>query len=105
MKTVEERVQNAIRHASNADIQRRIEESNRKKYAQSIINRRCYTIGQLVIKYFPELNDLMPGKSPEETAQNFKSREIILKALSADRKYIMQVTEQSPLTDQMPINA
>ena len=105
MKTVEERVQNAIKHASDADIQRRIEESNRKKSAQSIINRRCYTIGQLVIKYFPELNDLMPGKSPEETAQNFKSLEIILKALSADRKYIMQVTEQSPLTDQMPINA
>lgn len=47
----------------------------------------------------------MPGKSPEETAQNFKSLEILLKALSADREYLMQVTEQSTLTDQMPINA
>lgn len=66
---------------------RRTREADRKK-----TNRRYYIIGELVAKYFPEVQRFEPG-TKAENAVEFKPLETFLLVLAADQELIIRLKE------------
>ncbi len=57
-------------------------------------NKRCYAIGELAVRFFPELMKLEPGKNMKETAKNFQPLEALMSALAANREPVDRIAEQ-----------
>ncbi len=63
--------------------QKRIERKKLRKEQKKIDSRRNYIIGEMVVKYFPELVRITPG-TKTENAVKFSGFEKFLQTVSAD---------------------
>ncbi len=63
--------------------QKRIERKKLREEQKKIDSRRNYIIGEMVVKYFPELAKIMPGTKTENT-EKFSGFEKFLYTVSTD---------------------
>lgn len=93
MKAIIERVSEAEiiikNHEQKAEFDA-LEEQETMKKAE--LNRFC-AIGELVIKHFPKLNSLDPGKTKAEKTHNFDPLDVFLKALASKPELIREIAE------------
>lgn len=57
-------------------------------------NKRYYAVGELAVRFFPELMKLEPGKNMKETEKNFQPLEALLSAMAANREPVDRIAEQ-----------
>lgn len=85
MLSINERCANASKRADVAEHQQRVEQRKAHKEQKKITQRRCYIIGELVSKYFPEVEKFRPGTKDKNTVE-FGPLEAFLSELAADRE-------------------
>ena len=56
--------------------------------------RLKYTLGGLILKYFPELKEIVPGNTQAETQERFQPVETVLAALAGRRELIDQLRNE-----------
>lgn len=89
MMTIEQRTQNARRRIEDSEYQERRDARQAQEAQRKNDNRRKYIIGELVLQYFPALQEIEPGNNPHEDCEQFQGLEAILAAL-ADSSDLMQ---------------
>ncbi len=80
MLDVSERAEAAGRKIEQAEQTRRDAVSTAKK----VYDRRCYILGELVIKYFPELSAIIPGYTDVENKEQFRLVDRFMFCLASD---------------------
>ena len=89
---LQEKLKRAEENVAKLRKQQRVEgrlerEANRKKEKQ-----RCYIIGELVVKYFPEVSRFEPG-TKAKNAVEFMPLEMFLQILADDEETVMYLKE------------
>lgn len=87
MLTAEERILSAIKHATVLEHQDKVNRRNEEAAQKKKTNLRNLYIGELVTKYFPELQNIDPG-TKDENMVRFKQLETVLSVLSEERQLI-----------------
>jgi hypothetical protein len=93
MLTVKERTENADRKVQQSLHQQRVDKKNEKERRKKEADRRKYVIGGLIIKYFPELNNIELGATNDESDVRFEPLAVILRELAADRELVEQLRQ------------
>ncbi len=78
--------------------QRRIERNKLRENQKKIDSRRNYIIGEMVVKFFPELAKIMPG-TKTENAEKFSGFEKFLQRVSADAAIMELFRERMEQSD------
>lgn len=86
--TLEERIVKSKAHTAKLEQQRRAEQKRERDIKKKKDQRRNYIVGELVIKYFPELMRLEPGNKAENV-DRFWQLEAVLSVI-ADNKELME---------------
>lgn len=63
--------------------QKRLQKRQEREAAKKRKQRLCYIVGELFIKYFPDIQEIEPGTKSENT-KNFASLEDFFDMLSSD---------------------
>lgn len=87
----EERTKNASERAQAAEHQRRTAQKQANDNKRRQEDRLKYILGGLVLKYFPELSEIVPGRTQAETKEQFQHIEVLLSYLSNRRDLIQQL--------------
>lgn len=91
---LEERIAKSKARTAKLEQLRRAEQRKEKEAEKKINQRRNHIVGELVIKYFPEIRNLEPGTKTENMIR-FEPLERILSALSADTQLIDQLKQKA----------
>ena len=87
----EERTKNASERAQAAEHQRRTAQKQANDNKRRQEDRLKYILGGLVLKYFPELSEIVPGRTQAETKEQFQHIEVLLSYLSNRRDLVQQL--------------
>lgn len=90
---IEDRTKNAERRIQDLEHRRRIAQKQANDNKRRQENLLKFFLGGLVLKYFPELSEITPGNTPEETQEKFQHVETILAAL-ADRRDLVNLLQE-----------
>lgn len=90
--TLNEKIIKAKDKVAKLECQQRLEKRRTREADRKKNNRRYYIIGELVEKYFPEVQRFEPG-TKAENADEFKPLETFLLVLSTDQELILQLKE------------
>lgn len=88
-----ERLTKAKDNVAKLEHQRRVEKRRTREAERKKNSRRHYIIGELVSKYFPEVQRFEPGTKAENEVE-FKPLETFLLLLAADQEFIVQLKEK-----------
>ena len=91
MSSIDEKIVQAQEKVMHLKRQKRIEENQKKEYQRRIDDRRKFIIGELVVKYFPEVLNFQPRRTAEENKDEFASLENFLSTLATEKDYITQL--------------
>lgn len=91
--TLNEKIVKAKDKVAKLEHQRRVEKRREREAERKKNSRRQYIIGELVAKYFPEVQRFEPG-TKAENAVEFKPLEIFLSLLAANQEFITQLKEK-----------
>ena len=92
--TIEERIKNADERTQAMEYQRRVAQKQVSDKKRQQENRLKYTLGGLILKYFPELKEIVPGNTQAETQERFQPVETVLAALAGRRELIDQLRNE-----------
>lgn len=92
--SIEERTANANKRIDAAEWKRRQEEWAAQEAQRRKDQRRNYTIGELVTRYFPSLRELDPGADTGNQSQ-FEPLEAFLYVLSTDYDLVKELRERA----------
>lgn len=95
MLTIEERVKNADERTKAMEHQRRLAQKQANDSKRQQENRLKYILGGLVLKYFPELSEIIPGNAQVEIQIQFQHIETVIAALADKRELIDQLREEA----------
>lgn len=87
---INERLKNASQRAEKAERQQRIAQKQEDDLRRKQEERRKYILGGLILKYFPELNTIDPGKTKAETCEAFKYVDAFLQNLSSRSELVQE---------------
>lgn len=90
--TLNEKIVKAKDRIAKLEHQQRVEKRRTLEAERKKNNRRQYIIGELVTKYFPEVQRFEPG-TKAENAVEFKPLEAFLLVLTADQELIIRLKE------------
>lgn len=107
MLSIEKRAENASRHAADNTYKQRVTERKTRKSQEKQDQQRNYIIGELVVKYFPDLVKIEPGRNSDENAARFSLVETFLQVLSSDYDLVQKLKKQAaqvsePSSDEGP---
>lgn len=88
---IEERIKNANERTQAMERQQRAiqkQDSDKKRRQE---DRLRYVLGGLVLKYFPELREIVPGNTRAETQKQFQDVEVLLVFLSNNRDLLQRL--------------
>lgn len=94
--TLIERISKCKAHTAKLEQQRRVELRQEREAKKKKDQRRNYTIGELVTKYFPEVLCFEPGTKAENVV-TFEPLETFLSVLSADMELVKRLNEKASL--------
>ena len=95
MLTIEERIKNADERTRAIEHQRRLAQKQANDSKRQQKNRLKYILGDLLLKYFPELSEIVPGNAQVETQMQFQYIEAVMAALADKRELIDQLREEA----------
>jgi len=90
MVSISERTANANKRMNAVKYQQRLAERHDRELREKMDRKRCYIIGELVAKYFPEVQSIEPG-TDEENVSRFGPLEDFLSVLAADRELVQKL--------------
>lgn len=91
---IEERIKNADERTQAMEYQRRVAQKQVSDKKRQQEDRLKYTLGGLILKYFPELKEIVPGNTQAETQERFQPVETVLAALADRRELIDQLRNE-----------
>jgi len=91
---LEERIAKSKEHTARLERLRREEIRKEREHQQKKDQRRNYIVGELVVKYFPEIKNIEPGTKAENTV-NFAMLDAFLSVLSSDEYLIKNIEEKA----------
>jgi hypothetical protein len=91
--TLNEKITKAKDKVAKLEYQRRVEKRREREAERKKNSRRQYIIGELVSKYFPEVQRFEPG-TKIENAVEFKPLDTFLSVLAADQELMIQLKEK-----------
>ena len=91
---IEERIKNADERTQAMEYQRRVAQKQVSDKKRQQEDRLKYTLGGLILKYFPELKEIVPGNTQAETQERFQPVETVLAALAGRRELIDQLRNE-----------
>lgn len=94
MITIEERIAKAKEHVHQLEQQKKVEQRKEREAKKKMDQRRNYIIGELVTKYFPEVEKFEPGTKAENDTI-FEPLESFLSTLAADQTLMERLREKS----------
>lgn len=92
--SLEERIAKSKAHTAKLEQQRRAELKREREVKKKKDQRRNYIVGEMVIKYFPELMCLEPGTNAENV-DRFRQLEAVLSMLADNKKLMEQVKKEA----------
>ena len=95
MLTIEERVKNSDERTKAMDHQRRLAQKQANDSQRQQKNRLKYILGGLVLKYFPELSEIVPENTQVEIQMQFQHIEMVMAALADRRELIDQLRDEA----------
>lgn len=102
MMTIDDRIAKAKEHVHQLEQQKKVEQRNEREAKKKMEQRRRYIIGELVTKYFPEVERFEPG-TKAENAVIFEPLEAFLSTLAADQTLVERLREKSA-TENLLVN-
>ena len=98
---IEERLKQASQRAQVAEHQHRVaqKQSNDNKCRQE--KRIKYIIGGLVLKYFPKLGEIVPGRTQAEIQEQFQHIEVLLSYLSEQHDLVQKLQTDASISAQL----
>ena len=93
MLTMDERVQNAEKHIEDSKHRQRLAERAERDRKKKEDSRRKYIIGDLVLKYFPELREIELDTNRAKTQENFSQVDAVLSLLASKRELISELRD------------
>lgn len=98
---IEDRIKRASERAQAAEHHQRVtqKQANDKKRRQE--DHRKYILGGLVLKYFPELNEIAPGNTRAKAQEQFQDVEALLAYLSDRRDVLQQLQAEASARPQL----
>ena len=94
MMTIEERIEKTKEKVRQLERQKRVEQRKEREAKKKMDQRRNYIIGELVTKYFPEVEKFEPGTKVENDII-FEPLESFLSTLAADQTLMERLREKS----------
>lgn len=94
--TLVERIAKSKARTAKLEQQRKAELKKEREINRKVCQRRNYIVGELVIKYFPEISQVQPG-TKAENAVRFAPLEALLATLAADREWLKLLVEESQI--------
>ena len=94
MSMIDERISKAKENVERLERRRRAEQRLEREAQKKRNQRRNYIIGELVVKYFPEVLHFEPGTKAENIIE-FELLECFLLALAADRELVTRLKEKA----------
>lgn len=91
--TLNEKIAKAKEKIAKLEHQRKVETRREREAERKKNSRRQYIIGELVAKYFPEVQRFEPG-TKVENAVEFKPLETFLLVLAADQELMIRLKEK-----------
>lgn len=91
--TLNEKITKAKDKVAKLEHQRRVEKRRTREAERKKNSRRQYIIGELVSKYFPEVQRFEPG-TKTENAVEFKPLDTFLSVLAADQELMVRLKEK-----------
>lgn len=92
--TLEERIAKSKAHTAKLEQQRRAELKREREVKKKKDQRRNYIVGEMVIKYFPELMCLEP-KTNAENVDRFRQLEAVLSVLADNKKLMEELKKEA----------
>lgn len=91
MLMIEDRTKRASERAQAAEHQQRVAQKQASDKRRQQEDRLKYILGSLVLKYFPELGEIVPGNTRAETQEQFRDVEVLLTFLSNNRDLLQRL--------------
>ena len=91
MLMIEDRTKRASERAQAAEHQQRVAQKQASDKRRQQEDRLKYILGSLVLKYFPELREIVPGNTRAETQEQFRDVEVLLTFLSNNRDLLQRL--------------
>lgn len=85
MEVTNESIAKLTQKIKALEMQKRAQQKKQREEQRKTDSRRFYIIGELVVKFFPELNEIKPG-TKAQNAENFNGCIKFLETISADEK-------------------
>ncbi|OUN86083.1 hypothetical protein B5G06_00820 [Flavonifractor sp. An52] len=92
---IEERIKNADRRTRSMEHQRRLAQKQANDNKRKQKDQLKYILGGLVLKYFPELSEIVPERTETETQERFRHIEVLLSYLSNRRDLVQQLQDNA----------
>ena len=103
MLMIEERMENARERIQAVEYQRRVAQKQASDSRRRQEDRLKYILGSLLLKYFPELSEIVPRSTQAETQEQFHDIEVLLAYFSNRRDLVHRLqTEARAMTQSAP---
>ena len=100
MLMIEERMKHAEKRAKAAEHQRRVAQKQVQDCRNKQVNRLKYTLGGLVLKYFPALSEIETGETQAEIQKQFQPVEAVLSVLASRPDLVRSLQEEAGIRAQ-----
>lgn len=94
MKNINERISFNIERLEQLKRQKKIEDARDKKQKEAIDLRRKIIVGDMIVKYFPEILNFQPCRTTKETDIAFAPVKIFMSILAEDEQYVSLLKEK-----------
>ena len=94
MLTLNEKIAESKAKAEQLKRHKRLQDNREKKQKQKEDTRRKIVVGEIVLKYFPEILQFQPYLSEAKNNIEFAEFEIFVSELACDKAYIIQQKEK-----------
>jgi hypothetical protein len=94
MKNIDERIALNIERLEQLKRQKRIDDAREKKQRDAIDLRRKIIVGEMIVKYFPEILNFQPCRTTKETDIVFTPVKIFISILAEDEHYVSSLKEK-----------
>jgi hypothetical protein len=95
LATLDERIARETIKLEQLKRQKRAQKAREKEKIRATETRRKIILGGIVIKYFPQFEELQPQKTNEENLIEFAPLSNFLKCLAEKKEWILQLEKEA----------
>lgn len=88
-------IQTSLARTQTLKCRKREDERRKREAERKLRDRRCYIVGGLICKYFPEINQLQPRQTKAENDAEFAAFEGILSLLASEPELVELLKSES----------